>query len=435
MTSHIQDLDNIAGMREALACAIDQNTVGRIALVTFNLSGFRGINIDHGWDVGDRVLDEVTQRVLGVLRKDDRLFHIGNDEFAALLPGLKSAQLAELAAARIINVITTSIRVGARTISVGANAGLAVYPDAVSSGDEMIRACDAALNKARRTSSRFCIFDQSLKVQGQLSANLTGMLKSALDDNGLHMHYQPQVDLHRGVLSGCEALIRWQDPQRGWISPEIFIPAAEKSELIESLTCWSINVALREWFQYCSRCSQASTLSVNLSARMLHSFELVDLVRCATNIWGVEPGSLILEVTESAMMSDPVAALDTLMALNELGVSLSIDDFGTGYSSLAYLKELPVSELKIDKGFVQSMASDSQNRKIVQAVIDLAHNLDLKVVAEGIENQHTLDMLASMGCDVAQGFYIGQPMAFEDLSAWADNSRWQRPSLAKTSNA
>ena len=238
------------------------------------------------------------------------------------------------------------------------------------------------------------------------------------------LYYQPQVDLQEGVVSGCEALVRWNEADHGWISPEVFIPVAESGELIDTLTYWSVNVALREWFRHCRGCSQTASISVNLSAKLLHSPEIVELIQRAMNIWGAQPGTLVLEVTESAMMVDPKMARSTLAALAELGVILSIDDFGTGYSSLAYLKNLPVGELKIDKSFILHMAEDQQDRKIVQSVIDLAHNLDLRVVAEGIENQQTLDMLVGMGCDFGQGYYIARPMPLAELPPWVESSNW-----------
>jgi EAL domain-containing protein (putative c-di-GMP-specific phosphodiesterase class I) len=200
---------------------------------------------------------------------------------------------------------------------------------------------------------------------------------------------------------------------------------AEKSDLIDNLTYWSINVALREWSAFCGSGSPGS-IAINMSAKLLQSREVVELVGRAMNIWGAEPASLVLEVTESAMMSDPNAAHHTLSALHEMGIMLSIDDFGTGYSSLAYLKNLPVGELKIDKSFVLHMAENQQDRKIVQSIIDLAHNLEMSVVAEGIENQQTLDMLIGMGCDYGQGFYIGRPMPIGEMPRWMEAGNWRK---------
>ena len=293
--------------------------------------------------------------------------------------------------------------------------------------DELLRGADTALNEARRSRSNYRLYDTLLRDQGQYKSDLRCELQAALDNNALMLYYQPQIDLRQGMLGGCEALARWNHGSRGWIAPDSFIPVAESSELIDSLTYWSLNVALREWFKRCAECSLSAPISLNLSARLLHSPEVVDLVARALNIWGAPAGSLVMEVTESAMMADPNIALRTLTALHEMGVTISIDDFGTGYSSLAYLKKLPVGELKIDKSFVMHMSENAMDRKIVQSVIDLAHNLELQVVAEGVENEASLDMLESMGCDFAQGYFIAKPMLLTDLSGWLEGSRWKLP--------
>ncbi len=238
-----------------------------------------------------------------------------------------------------------------------------------------------------------------------------------LENNRLLFHYQPQWDLQRNAIKGCEALIRWPHETQGWINPESFITAAEESGLIADLTYWSFNVVLREWSQL-STTRPPTSMAINLSASLLHSQEIVAMVERAINIWGIDPGNLTLEITESAMMADPQTALNILNALGELGVELSIDDFGTGYSSLAYLKQLPVKELKIDKSFVFNMIDSRKDRNIVQSVIDLAHNLDMHVVAEGIENQATQELLTNMGCDFGQGYFISHPLPIEGAMAF-----------------
>jgi EAL domain-containing protein (putative c-di-GMP-specific phosphodiesterase class I) len=283
--------------------------------------------------------------------------------------------------------------------------GAALFPDHARDVGELMRLADAALKKARGQHDAYAICDQQLRVEEERRLDLKSSLKVALDNSDLMLHYQPQVDLQEGVVSGCEALVRWNQAGHGWVSPDLFIPVAESSDLIDTLTYWSVNVALREWFAAGSVCAPHATVSVNLSARLLHSSEVVELVRRAMNIWGTDPDRLVLEVTESAMMTDPAAARRTLQALADFGVTLSIDD----------------------KSFVSHMAQVQQDRKIVQSVIDLAHNLDLKVVAEGIENQQTLDMLIGMGCDYGQGYYIARPMALADLPPWVDSSNWERP--------
>jgi diguanylate cyclase (GGDEF)-like protein len=398
----------------------------KLALLVVNLCKFRRINIGFGHKAGDFVLDQVYERIRAVLRPDDLLFHVGNDEFAVVLNQLRSPQVTRLAVEKILARIAENIVVGEEALAVAAVAGAAMFPDHAAGRDELLKAADSALHFAREHQLPYSIYDASTRSEDARIANLKGNFRSALENGDLTLHYQPQLNLQQGVLSGGEALARWYHNQTGWIRPDIFVAIAEKIGLIDSLTYWSLNVALREWFQL-SRAFASASVAVNLSAKLLHSPELVPMVERALNIWGASPGSVVLEVTESAMMADPDAALRTLTRLHEMGITLSIDDFGTGYSSLAYLKKLPVAELKIDKSFVMQMAENREDRKIVQSVIDLAHTLDMRVVAEGIENERILNMLVAMGCDYGQGFYIARPMPVSELGEWAVNSPWAGP--------
>jgi len=419
--------------RNALLLALQgaAATQERFALLVINVEKFRTINIEFGHRFGDKLLQQLGVRIGAVLRESDTIYHVGADEFAVLLGKLQSPQLAELAARKIQQAVSNNLELQGKLLAPVVRIGAAVFPDHATSVEQLLQQADAAQQEACVSRGNIKLFDQALQIQAQQCSDLKGKLKVALDNSDLMLYYQPQVDLQRGRVSGCEALVRWNDAGQGWIRPDFFIPVAESSELIDTLTYWSVNVALREWFRCCGDCMPSASISINLSAKLLHSPEVVDLIQRAVNIWGAQPGALVLEVTESAMMSDPKAALYTLRALADLGVKLSIDDFGTGYSSLAYLKNLPVAELKIDKSFVLQMAEDPQDRKIVQSVIDLAHNLDLRVVAEGIENQQSLDMLIGMGCDYGQGYYIARPMPLADLPPWVVGSRWQRSGVAK----
>ncbi len=397
-----------------------------LALLKFNLVRFRQINADFGHAVGDRVLAEVYQRIAKALRETDVLYHLGNDEYAVILTRLRIPQAPELAIRKILHGIGENIEIDQQVLSVSATAGAAVFPEHASDRDSLLKAVDAALLIARERQTSYTLYDAGTRSEDIRQAELKGSLRSALDGGELMLHYQPQLNLQQGVLCGCEALARWKHAEMGWVSPELFVGVAERAGMIDSLTYWSINVALREWFQFCIA-SESASVSVNLSAQLLHSPELVPMVEHAVNIWGAKPGSLVLEVTESAMMINPQTALRTLHQLHEMGITLSIDDFGTGYSSLTYLKKLPVSELKIDKSFIFHMAEQQQDRRIVQSVIDLAHTLDMVVVAEGIENEQILNMLVAMGCDYGQGFYIARPMPAADLRPWAQSSPWRMP--------
>jgi diguanylate cyclase (GGDEF)-like protein len=388
-------------------------------LLVINLRHFREINIDFGFDAGDNVLTQVVERINNILRSGDKLFHVGNDEFAILLEDLNSAQIAQLALCRILDALDEGFDVSGQTFAITVQGGAVVYPDLVDNREAMLRAADSALMEARGSGKRFAVFNNALREDRLTHADLRAKLHEALGNNELQLFYQPQINMQDGTVSGYEALARWQHAKLGWVRPDQFIPVAESSGLIENLTYWSFNVALRECAAFC-RAGSSVKVSINLSAKLLGSHEVVDLLGRAINIWGFDPSLLVLEVTESAMMADPEVALDVLKALHEMGVTLSIDDFGAGYSSLDYLKRLPVSELKIDKSFVLNMADDLQDRKIVRSIIDLAHNFDMHVVAEGIENQRVFDMLAEMGCEFGQGFHMARPMPASALPLWLE---------------
>jgi EAL domain-containing protein (putative c-di-GMP-specific phosphodiesterase class I) len=295
-------------------------------------------------------------------------------------------------------------------------------------GEELLRRASIAIVEARKINRDTVLFSDVLRSSGQNWLGLRKDLHMAIERDELQLYYQPKVRLDTGQVCGAEALMRWHSPARGWVPPDEFIPIAEKSDLIEPLSFWSINAALRQ----CSICRQhydCLSVAVNLSAVILHHPYLVDILMRAMNIWGTQPGRLILEVTESAMMRDPAASMRTLQTLHDAGITISIDDFGTGYSSLAYLKRLPIDELKIDKSFVLNMHNDAGDEKIVRAIVDLSHNLGVKVVAEGIETQEAYDKLTAMGCDYGQGFLIAKPMSADKIMEWMNGgSAWSAPS-------
>jgi EAL domain-containing protein (putative c-di-GMP-specific phosphodiesterase class I) len=246
---------------------------------------------------------------------------------------------------------------------------------------------------------------------------LLGELRNAIDSNQLFLNYQPKIHLKTGRITGVEALVRWKHPQYGVIPPDQFITAAEHSGLIKPLTLWVIKTAIhqsRTWYQERKNLSVAA----NLSARNLEDSDLPDQIAELLAGAGLPPSSLELEITESALMVNPIHSMETLKSLSSMGIQLSIDDFGTGYSSLGYLKRLPVNQIKIDKSFVKDMATDEDDAMIVRSTIELTHNLDLKVVAEGVEDQGVLDKLTILGCDAAQGYYISRPVSASDLNDW-----------------
>jgi EAL domain-containing protein (putative c-di-GMP-specific phosphodiesterase class I) len=277
---------------------------------------------------------------------------------------------------------------------------------------------------AKRGGTGFAVYSAEQDQHSPMRLALVGELRRAIEMNELSLYFQPKASLSEGRVICTEALVRWQHPRHGLLGPDEFVPIAEQTGLIRPLARWVLDAALRQ----CNRWRQQGidlAVAVNLSMRNLHDPEIVEMIRYALTRWGIPAARLVIEITESSLMADAVHALEVLDRLREMGVGISIDDFGTGYSSLAYLKRLPVDELKIDKSFVAHMADDGNDAAIVRSTIGLAHDLGISVVAEGIEDQQTWDLLASLGCDVAQGFYISRPLSAAGLGSWLESTHWQ----------
>ena len=277
---------------------------------------------------------------------------------------------------------------------------------------------------AKRGNSGHALYTANQDQHSPMRLAMVGELRRAIEQNELSLYFQPKVDVRSGDITCCEALVRWQHPQHGLLRPDLFVPIAEQTCLIRPLSRWVLDAALRQvnrWRQD----GLALAVAVNLSMRNLHDPEIADMIRQLLTRWGAPPAALTIEIAESSLMADAVRAMEVLGRLRAMGVRVSIDDFGTGYSSLAYLKRLPVQELKIDKSFVAHMGSDDNDAAIVRSTIGLAHDLGLTVVAEGVEDRRTWDRLAAMGCDIAQGNYISRPLPTLVLGEWLETAPWQ----------
>src|SRR5215212_17396 len=337
-----------------------------VSVMLMDLDRFKEVNDTLGHHNGDLLLQRIAQRLQGVLRDGETIARLGGDEFAILIPD-------------VAMYVTKEQR----------------------SGHEFY---DAALHEHRHDAGRLA---------------LVGELRRAMDEAELVLHYQPKVDLQSGKVKGVEALARWNHPERGLLSPDEFIPLAERSNLLRPMTVYLLDTALRQCNAWRARGLDVS-IAVNLSMQNLLDLRLPNDVARLLTSWRLPPGSLELEITESTIMSDHRRAMSILTRLNKMGVTLSIDDFGTGYSSLAYLQELPVSAVKIDKSFVLTMDQDPGNATIVQSTIDLGHNLGLKVIAEGVETERIYGDLAKMGCDYAQGYFLSKPLSPQKMGVWLD---------------
>lgn len=387
------------------------------ALLVLDLNHFREINDTLGHINGDILLREAGQRLLHVLRPSDMAARLGGDDFAVLLSPADRVTTDRIAEAILIQMLRP-FEVAGFTLEVGAKIGMALFPDDSTEARQLLQQADVAMSLIKPGTTSIARYDSARDPSSPRRLLLMRDLRTALTQNELQVHYQPKVNIQTGCLSGVEALARWDHPDRGVISPEEFIPLAEKTGVINSLTLYMLESCARQSIAWKVN-GQDIPVAVNLSVKDLLDRTLIDKVEALLRQPALKPNMLEFEITESILMEDPDRNLEILLALRDLQVRLSIDDFGTGYSSLSYLKKLPVSAIKIDQSFVADMANTSDSAIIVQSTIELAHNLGLKVIAEGVDNQATWDLLAGYGCDEAQGFFIAQAMVAEDLQKWA----------------
>jgi diguanylate cyclase (GGDEF)-like protein len=408
---------------EALVSARHENQP--LALLLMDLDHFKEINDTMGHQTGDLLLQEVGRRLQGALRKAATVARLGGDEFAVLLPGV-NGEGAILAARELLKVLESSFLIGEIAFDARASIGIAIYPQHGDDKENLMRHADIAMYAAKRSAGGYRVYSPALDCYSpQRLARMAG-LHRAIDNHQLSLAYQPKINLGTATVVGVEALARWRHPEFGLISPEEFIPMAERTGFIKPLTIWGLNSALgqaRSWQEQGLNIS----VSVNLSPRLLHDINFPDRVVEVLETHDLAPEQLELEITENTIMADPTCSLEILTRLSRLGVALSIDDFGTGYSSLAYLKKLPVNAVKIDKSFVINMSTDSNDALIVRSIIDLAHNLGLKVIAEGVETREVWDRLVTLGCDQAQGYYMSRPLPSAEMTQWLLESPWGTP--------
>jgi diguanylate cyclase (GGDEF)-like protein len=393
-----------------------------IAFLIVKIRRFKEINTTYGFKKGDEYLSYVEEKLTKILRPDDLVGRIGDNEFGLLLPGLNNTSHALLAANKIISEFRHAVDIGGSKISPKLVVGISAKPDHGNTFDELLHAATLALQLAEKNNEDY-LLHQNLSDDMPPSLMLENEIQFALEDDEFSLFCQPKINLENNKLYGGESLIRWNSKKYGFVNTQYFIDILEGSSLLMPVTNWVLNGALRQCIRY-QNIHPEFTVAVNLSPSLLTNRSIVEVVSNAVSIWSIDPSSLILEVTEGAMMMNPKKSLEILNEFHQLGFGVSIDDFGTGYSSLAYLKNLPADEIKIDKSFVMNMANDKKDESIVKAAVDLAHNLGLRIVAEGVEDKKTLDILAEMGCDYAQGYYMAKPMPCDDLMIWMQDSDW-----------
>ncbi len=394
------------------------------ALLLIDLDRFKEINDTLGHNVGDQLLKLIGPRLANEMAEiPGTVARLGGDEFAVFLPRIRSAHQAVVFGHRLLDAISQEFDLEGFTTQVSGSIGIAISPQQAQDHHELMRYADIAMYHAKSQMLGLSIYSPEYDPHSTKRLAIVSELGRAIRDNQLCLYYQPKVLLSEKRCYSFEALIRWIHPELGFVPPCDFIPIAELTSVIHQLTAWVLEQAIKQCREWQAR-GMSLSVAVNLSARNLMDDNIPKLVDRLLTKYQLPPARLELEITESSIMTDPARALRNLEALHALGVHLAIDDFGTGYSSLAYLKRLPVQTLKIDNSFVRNLLEDLQDELIVNSTIHLAHNMGLTVVAEGVENEDLLARLAEMGCDEAQGYFIGRPMTVANAETWMVESGW-----------
>jgi diguanylate cyclase (GGDEF)-like protein len=400
--------------REALEEA--RRTGEPLGLCLLDLDRFKEVNDTLGHHVGDQLLQLVGRRLEQALRPGDTVARLGGDEFAVLLPEVGDGARAVEVAGRMRAALTEPFRLEGMSFDLEASIGVAVHPMHADDFETLMQRADVAMYQAKETRTGIESYAADKDRNSTARLGMLGELRYALENDQLELHYQPKARLDTGEVVGVEALVRWRHPDRGMIQPDEFVPLAEQSGLMRLLTQWVVNAALAQAADWRERGLRVH-IAVNISVRDLHDVAFVEYLRTRLSWYGVPARCLQLEITEGVLMSDPTRAAATLRGLAALGLELSLDDFGTGYSSLVHLKRLPVREIKIDRSFVQRMDVNEEDAAIVRSIIDLGGALGLRVVAEGVETVDAWNRLAELGCDLAQGYYLGRPVPAAELTA------------------
>jgi diguanylate cyclase (GGDEF)-like protein len=396
-----------------------------LAVLMIDLEGFKEINNTLGYATGDEVLRETARRLGRTLGESALVARLGGDEYAVLCPRSDGVAGALRTAAALQGSLERPMVAAETALNVEANIGIAVIEDPREDLDQLLQRADAALSRAKAQHGRIEVYSPERDRFDASRLVLLGQARQAIERDEFELHYQPKVDLHRRTVCGVEALVRWRHPERGLLTPPTFIPIVERTALIGPLTLAVIDKALAQMVRWRERDIELD-VAINLSARNLVDLDLPGQVAAALHRHDIAAERLTLEVTESATMLDSGRAIETLSSLRETGACISIDDFGTGNASIGYLSRLPANELKIDRTFVAGICEDERSRAIVQSIVDLARNLELRIVAEGIETEPVLERIAALGCDVAQGYLFSRPLPAEQLTAWLASDRFAR---------
>jgi diguanylate cyclase (GGDEF)-like protein/PAS domain S-box-containing protein len=399
-----------------------KDSQSKATLLIIGLDRFKKINEEMGRDIGDKVLALTAHRLAKCITKNETLARLSGDEFCVVIDNSNSVNSAARAAKRLLEQFQQPLALAGCELHLSASIGISLYPDDGSSPAALIKNADIAMTRAKKEGKgHYQFFEQGMTQHTTNFFKMENDLRTAITNNELQVYYQPQIDLASGSISGMEALLRWNHPQLGQIPPLDFIPIAEESGLIVPIGLWILEEACRQVADWKQRNISTLTVAVNLSAAQFAEEDLITSISTAINKSGIDPAQLELEITESMIMHNVDTAITTMKAINQLGVKLSIDDFGTGYSSLSYLRYFPLAKLKIDKSFIEQVTSNSQDAALASSVIALAHSLNLKVVAEGIETEEQAEFLRQRSCHQGQGFLFSKPILPHQLETFLVN--------------
>ena len=398
-----------------------------LSIMVMDLNRFKEVNATLGHPVGDQLLQAVAGQISSAARESDTIARLGGDEFAFLLTTGGTYAGTISAAEKVLESIQAPIIIQNQKFAVGTSIGISFYPEHGEDSATLMRHADIAMYAAKRNATGFSVYagEAADRVDADhvFQLSLSGDLRRAIQEDQLELMFQPKIGFDPIKIRGVEALVRWNHPQHGMVTPDSFIPLAEQTGVIEPLTIWVLNAALREYSNW-RESGIEIPVAVNLSPVTLHDRNFSRDVEKILEILNVPSQALSFEITESAIMSDVARATETVNRLHAMGVGISIDDFGTGYTSLSYIRKLPVREIKVDKSFVMGMRETSDDAVIVRSIVELGHNLSLSVVAEGIEDTETWDLLGNLKCNIAQGFLMSRPLPAHNVLPWIQSSEW-----------
>ncbi len=401
------------------AILLGRREMKSFAVLLMDLDRFKEVNDTLGHRIGDILLRQVSSRITTILRKSDTLARLGGDEFAILLMGQVTAEDAIQFAEKVHQVLEPSFLIEDVSLDIDVSIGISLFPDHGDQVHSLLKMADIAMYMAKSAETGIMVYNASKDRYSLKGLVLKNDLRQAIQNEQLFLLYQPKVNLKTNQVMGVEALVRWKHPQFGTIPPDEFIALAEQTGLIKPLTIWVLKQALNQELLW-RKAGLDLRVAVNLSVRSLRDSKLSDQILEVLQSLGTAADRLELEITESIIMDDPTRAMEIVTRLSSEGIKFALDDFGTGYSSLSYLKKLPISAVKIDKSFILDMMAEGDDEIIVVSIIELAHNLGMKVIAEGLEDQETMDRLSALSCDEVQGYFLSRPIPGAEILQWAE---------------